>query len=110
MPMSTKASQPALQCVSTRMPSRISGAPCSPMARQWATSSSAKREAAAKARSWRSGTVPPRDIEARTASIALTGSTAVGRACFRVWYTASRWASKRSRRLPRNARAPWANP
>lgn len=42
VPMSTKASQPALQCVSTRMPSRISFAPCWPMASQCAASSSAK--------------------------------------------------------------------
>jgi hypothetical protein len=110
LPMSTNASQPALQWVNTFVPLRINPAPCRPMARQWSTSSLANSSAAASANDCCSSTLAPACMCARTWRMAFTGSTAVGRAALIVSNTTSTCFAKASMFLPRNARAPCASP
>ncbi len=104
------ANAPALQCVSTRSPRRMSGRPIWPMASQWATSSSANRSAASSASCCRPDTVELSAIAARTPFMALMGSTAVGRASRRVLWTRSTCHRNSPSRDPRKARTPWASP
>ncbi len=83
VPYPAVASAPALQCVRMRAPSGTSAAPCAPMARQLATSSSWMSLASASSRALISSADAPAFTPAAKArfmrSIAQKRLTAVGR-------------------------------